>query len=145
MKTLTELKKNTSEVTDNILEGNFDLYDYCHEQADSDSRVIYYYQAREYVLNHPDQSELEDEWKELGFEFKDLDTLLTQLAFIGVKNEFEFNCIEDIKKDLELLNDTLIDNQVELDCLEIDSPLEARYTAIQEEIENAIAEIEEYV
>ena len=145
MKTLAELKKNTSEVTDNILEGNFDLYNYCHEQADSDSRVIYYYQAREYVLNHPDQSELEDEWKELGFEFKDLDTLFTQLAFIGVKNEFEFNCIEDIKKDLELLNDTLIDNQVELDCLEIESPLEVRYTAIQEEIENAIAELEEYV
>ena len=145
MKTLAELKNNTSEVTDNILEGNFDLYDYCHEQADSDIRVIYYYQAREYVLNHPDESELEEEWKDLGFEFTDLNALFTQLAFIGVKNEFEFNCTEDIKKDLELLNEALIDNQVELDCLEVDSPLEARYTAIQEDIENAIAELDEYV
>ena len=29
--TLEQLKKNTSEVTDLILEGNFDLYDYCHK------------------------------------------------------------------------------------------------------------------
>ena len=144
MKTLTELKKNTSEVTDNIIEGNFDLYDYCHEQADSDSRVIYYYQSKEYVLNHPDQSELEDEWKEYGFEFTDLNTLFTQLAFIGIKKELYDNCLEDIKKDLELFNDALGD----LEQLAYELEDERNDVDLMEnigDIENAIAELEEYV
>jgi hypothetical protein len=89
MKTLAQLKKNTSEVTDNILELGFDLYDYCHQQADSDSRVIYYSEAWDYVTDHCDRDELEDEWKDLGFEFTDLDTLMTQLAFVGIRKECE--------------------------------------------------------
>jgi hypothetical protein len=137
MRTLTELKKNTSEITDNILEGNFDLYDYCHEQADSDQRVIYYYQAREYVLNHPDQSELEDEWQDLGFEFTDLSTLFTQLAFIGVRKEIETNCFEDINKDLAKFEHALN----ELNKLESS---EETVEAVQE-LEEAIQELEEYV
>ena len=51
MKTLAQLKKNTSEVTDNILDLGFDLYDYCHQQADSDSRVIYYSEAWDLVCS----------------------------------------------------------------------------------------------
>ena len=136
--TLEQLKKNTSEVTDLILEGNFDLYDYCHEQADSDSRVIYYYQAREYVLNHPDESELEDEWKDLGFEFTDLNTLFTQLAFIGVKKEVYDNCIEDIKKDLEAFENALLE-------LEYSDFSEDKKEQLSDELEEAIQELEEYV
>ena len=144
MKTLAELKKNTSEVTDNILEGNFDLYNYCHEQADGDGRVIYYYQSRDYVLGHPDQSELEDEWSDLGFEFTDLNTLFSQLAFIGIKKELYDNCLEDIKKDLELFNDAL--GYLEQLAYELED--ERNDVDLMEnigDIENAIAEIEEYV
>ena len=137
MKTLEQLKKKTSEVTDNILEGNFDLYDYCHQQADSDSRVIYYYHAREYVLNHPDQSELEDEWNDLGSEFIDLDTLFTQLAFIGIRKEIETDCFDDINKDLAIFEDALSElNQLH----ESEHVLEA----IQE-LDEAIQELKEYV
>ena len=136
--TLEQLKKNTSEVTDLILEGNFDLYDYCHEQADLDCRVIYYYQAREYILNHPDQSELEDKWKDLGFEFTDLDTLFTQLAFVGVRKEIYDNCLEDIKKDLEVLENASLE-------LEYSDLSEDKKEQISSELEEAIQELEDYV
>ena len=136
--TLEQLKKNTSEVTDLILEGSFDLYDYCHEQADLDCRVIYYHQAREYVLNHPEESELEDEWKDLGFEFTDSNTLFTQLAFIGVKKEVYDNCIEDIKKDLEAFENALLE-------LEYSDFSEDKKEQLSDELEEAIQELEEYV
>ena len=137
MKTLEQLKKKTSEVTDNILEGNFDLYDYCHEQSDSDGRVIYYSRAREYVLNHPDESELEEEWEYSGFEFTDLNTLFTQLAFIGVKREIQQDCMEDINRDLNTFENALN----ELEALDQTEEVEEAIS----ELEEAIQELEEYV
>ena len=140
MKNLAQLQKNTSEVVDQILEGNFDLYDYCHELAYSDQRVIYYYQAREYVLNHEDEESLEDEWKDLGFEFQDLNTLFTQLAFIGVRKEIEQEAHEDIMKDLDLFRLALNDLEKQLDH---DNPEDELENDIYE-LENAIQELEEY-
>ncbi len=156
MKTLSELQKKTSEVTDSILEGNFDLYDYCHERADSDSRVIYYSQAREYVLNYPDESELEEEWKDLGFEFTDLNTLFSQLAFIGVRKEFEAECFEDINRDIAIFENALNElSQLKEDyCnkyIEGDlsnkkyESIEIEIEGYESELEDAISELEEYV
>ena len=140
MKNLAELQKNTSEVTDNILDGNFDLYDYCHQYADSDSRVIYYHKAEEYVLEHEDRDELEDEWKELGFEFEDLNTLFTQLAFIGVRKEIENDANKDIMKDLDLFRDALNELEKTLDHNQPNDELENDIY----ELENAIEELEQY-
>ena len=139
MKTLAQLKKNTSEVTDNILDLGFDLYDYCHQQADSDSRVIYYGQAWDYVTDHCDRDELEDEWKELGFEFTDLDTLMTQLAFVGVKKEYERDAYRDIMEDLEKFRQAI----QELEELNDDNPRAELEDAISD-LEDAIQELEEY-
>ena len=140
MKNLAELQKNTSEVTDNILEGNFDLYDYCHQYADSDERVIYYHKAEEYVLEHEDRDELEDEWKEYGFEFVDLSTLFTQLAFIGVRKEIEKDANKDIMNDLERFRDALDELETALDHNEPNDELENDIY----ELENAIEALEEY-
>ena len=140
MKNLAELQKNTSEVTDNILEGNFDLYDYCHQYADSDERVIYYHKAEEYVLEHEDRDELEDEWKEYGFEFVDLSTLFAQMAFFGVKREIEIDVNKDIMKDLDLFRDAL--NELEK-TLDHDEPNDELENDIYD-IENAIEALEEY-
>ena len=139
MKTLAQLKENTSEVTDNILDLGFDLYDYCHQQADSDSRVIYYSEAWDYVTNHCDRDELEDEWKELGFEFTDLDTLMTQLAFVGVKKECERDAYNDIMEDLEKFRQAI----QELEELNDDNPRAELEDAISD-LEDAIQELEEY-
>ena len=140
MKNLEELQKNTSEVTDNILEGNFDLYDYCHQYADSDERVIYYHKAEEYVLGHEDRDELEDEWKEYGFEFVDLSTLFAQMAFFGVKREIERDAYKDIMNDLGLFRDALNELETALDHNEPNDELENDIY----ELENAIEELEEY-
>lgn len=138
MKNLAELQKNTSEVTDNILEGNFDLYDYCHQYADSDERVIYYHKAEEYVLEHEDRDELEDEWKEFGFEFLDLATLFAQMAFFGVKKEIERDAYKDIMNDLERFRDALEELEKTLDHNEPNDELENDIY----ELENAIQELE---
>lgn len=140
MKNLKELQYTTSEVTDNILEGNFDLCDYCHQYADSDERVIYYHKAEEYVLEHEDRDELEDEWKEYGFEFTDLSTLFAQMAFFGVKKEIERDAYKDIMNDLERFRDALDELEKELDH---DNPNEGLEDDIYE-LENAIEELEEY-
>jgi len=140
MKNLAELQKNTSEVTDNILDGDFDLYDYCHQYADSDERVIYYHKAEEYVLEHEDRDELEDEWKEFGFEFVDLSTLFAQMAFFGVKREIERDVNKDIMKDLDLFRDALNELETALDHNEPNDELENDIY----ELENAIEVLEEY-
>ena len=140
MKKLAELKKNTSEVVDDILAGGFDLYDYCHQLADSDGRVIYYHQAREYVLDYEDEESLEDEWKDLGFEFVDLNTLFTQLAFIGVKKEIEADAHKDIMRDLDLFRDALNELEKTLNHDDENDELENDIY----ELEEAIQELEEY-
>lgn len=134
-----------NEITRDVVNGSH-FIDIAHEEADSDSRVIYYSQAREYVLSHPNQSELEDEWKDLAFEFTDLDTLFTQLAFIGVKNDLITEYTQELEDDLVKLKEQLIDNQVELDCVESDRfELIECFERWQSDIEDAIEKIEEQV
>ena len=134
-----------NEITKDVVNGSH-FVDVAHEEADSDSRVIYYSQAREYVLNHPNQSELEDEWKDLGLEFTDLDTLFTQLSFIGIKNDLITDYTQELEYDLIKLKEQLIDNQVELDCVESDRfELIECFERWQSDIEDAIEKIEEQV
>ena len=140
MKTLAEVQKSTSEVTDNILEGDFDLYDYINQQADSDERTMYYYQAEKYVLNHDDRDSLEEEWREYWPEFTDLSTLFCQLAFFGVRKELQDSLKKDICNDLSLMNEALEELE---ELLISDSDNEEIHDAIQE-LEDAIQELEEY-
>ena len=143
MKTLQEIKLN--EITENLLQGNY-LCDMAHEYADSSAIVIYYGKSREYINNHDDVETLEDEWRDLGFEFENLDTLYTQLAFIGVKNAYLEQFNKEVEEDLEKLKEVLNDNQVELDCIEYDREEEIeKMESIQDEIEEAINTIEEYM
>jgi len=143
MKTLQEIKLN--EITENLLQGNY-LCDMAHEYADSSAEVIYYANSREYVNNHNDVETLEDEWRDLGYDFESLDTLYTQLAFIGVKNDYLEQFNEEVEEDLEKLKEILNDNQVELDCIEYDREDEIEeMESIQNEIEDAISTIEDYM
>ena len=144
MKTLqgTELSETTKQV---IFDGLY-ICDLAHEEAEYDERVIYYHSAKEYVNNYDDVDELEDEWKDLGFEFEDLNTLYTQLAFIGVKNELLHEFADELKEDLDELKEIESMNQVELDCVEYDQyELIKWMKKTQLEIEDAIKKIEEQI
>ncbi len=144
MKTLQEIELN--EVTENVIFNDYNYIDLAHEYADSSEEVIYYYKAKEYVNNHDDLDNLEDEWKDLEMEFQDLNTLYTQLAFIGVKNDYLEQFEEELKGDLELLKELLMDNEVELDCIEYDREEEiSKMEEIQNQIEEAIENIQEQI
>jgi hypothetical protein len=92
------------------------------------------------VLDHEDKESLEDEWKDLGFEFTDLNTLFTQLAFIGVRKEVESAAHKDIMRDLDLFRGALNEREKTLDHDDQDDELENDIY----ELEEAIQELEEY-
>jgi len=109
--TLNDIKANFNEVTTNIIDG-MDLFDYNHQCADGDANVIYYAQANDKVHNATaDQLEqAEDQYKEYGFEFIDLQDLNTKLAFFIVLAEYQEQHEKEIQEDIEALNDFMIDH-----------------------------------
>ena len=105
-KTLNEIKANFSEVTTNIIDG-MDLYDYNHQCADGDADVIYYSRAKDKYDNATgdQQQKAEDQLNEYGFEFDGMNKLYTQLAFFIVLEEYREQHEQEIKTDIEALEE----------------------------------------
>lgn len=103
-KTLNEIKANFSEVTTNVIDG-MDLGDYNHQCADGDENVIYYHKAWAKINNATSEQleDAEDQFKETGMEFEDLNKLMTVLSFYITLEEIAEQHEQEIKEDLQAL------------------------------------------